>query len=117
VDVIAHLTWRVYPAGAVLALGVVVALSGLRRCRASWRRPLTEPMKPLLWMRGFRRTILGLALMGVGAAWIWHIGWLLAVALVIGFEETIESSIAVYAMDLEQDLVKPAAAPSALPRP
>ncbi len=58
-------------------------------------------MQPLAWMRGFRTTIIGLALAGVGAAWLWQIGWLLAVSLIVGFGETLESSLDIDAFERE----------------
>lgn len=92
------LSWRVYPVTVLVAGGGVLAATGLRRCLAAWWRPGGGVMQPLVWMGGFRRTVLGLALIGVGAAWFWQVGWLLAVALVVGFEETLESSLAIAAL-------------------
>ena len=42
--------------------------------------------------------MIGLALVATGAAWQWHIGWLLVLALAIAFEEVIETSIHAYAI-------------------
>ena len=49
-------------------------------------------------MRGFRLTVIGLALAAIAAAWAWQLGWLLVLALAIGGEETLESSIHAYAI-------------------
>ena len=92
------LEWTRYPAAALLALGVALALRGLRWCRAAFPRPRSAAMQPLAWMLGFRLTVIGLALVGVGAAWLWRLEWLLALSLAIGGEETLESSIAIGAL-------------------
>lgn len=97
-------SWRIYPAGVLIAAGVLLAASGLRRCLVAWRRPGGGVMQPLTWMGGFRRSIVGLALAGAGAAWTWQIGWLLALALVVGFEETLETSLAIAALRGEPGL-------------
>ena len=49
-------------------------------------------------MRGFRSTVIGLALLGIAAAWTWQLVWLLVLSLAIGGEETFESSIHAYAI-------------------
>jgi len=85
-------------AALLAALGLALAWRGLRLCRAALPRPRSASMQPLTWMRGFRLTLFGLALAGVGAAWFWHLGWLLALSLAIGGEETLESSIAIAAL-------------------
>ena len=97
-DGVMALEWTRYPAATLLALGVVVALRGLRSCRAAFPRPRAMSMEPLGWMLGFRLTIIGLALVGAGAAWLWRLDWLLALSLAIGGEETLESSIAIGAL-------------------
>jgi hypothetical protein len=86
---------RVYAAPAVIALGLALVLRAVRLARASWRRPLTTSMEPLGWLRGFRLAIIGLAVAGVGAAWLWQAAWLFWLALAVAFEETIETSIAI----------------------
>jgi hypothetical protein len=49
-------------------------------------------------MEGFRATIIGLALVGIGAAWIWHLTWLLAISLAVGGGETLETSLILFAL-------------------
>ena len=85
-DGVMHLTWTwgSYPAAALLALGLALALRGLQRCRAALPHPRAGAMQPLTWMRGFRLTIFGLAAAGAGAAWLWQLDWLLALSLAIG---------------------------------
>jgi hypothetical protein len=97
-DGVVLLAWRGYPATALMVLGLVLTLRALQRCHAAWRRPLTGLMQPLAWVRGFRLAMIGLALVGIGAAWLWQLGWLLAMALAIGGEETLEASIVIAAL-------------------
>ena len=102
-DGVLQLTWGSYAGAALLALGPVLAFRGLRRCRVDLPRPRSGAMQPLVWMRGFRLTIFGLALAGVGAAWLWQLDWLLALSLAIGGEETLETSIAISALRAQRE--------------
>ena len=52
------------------------------------------------WIQGLRLSVIGLALAGVGAVWGWQLTWLLVLSLAIGAEETLESSIVIYARKL-----------------
>jgi hypothetical protein len=56
-------------------------------------------------IEGFRLTVFGLVLIGVGAAVIWQARWLLLLALGIGFVEILESSalIAVWTWSRRRD--------------
>jgi hypothetical protein len=92
------LAWGSYVAAPVMALGLVLAFRGLRHCRIALPRPGSASMHSLTWMRGFRLTLFGLAVAGVGAAWLWQIEWLLFLSLAIGGEETLETSIAISAL-------------------
>jgi hypothetical protein len=102
---VVHLAWRAYPAAALIAVGIILAAAGVRRCSAAWRRPGSALTQPLAWMLGFRRTVLGLALAGLGVAWMWQVAWLLAVTLIIAAGETLESSldIAAFRQEIEGD--------------
>ncbi len=54
--------------------------------------------KLLPWIKGFRLSIIGLALAGLGVAWGWHLTWLLVLTLAIGGEEILESSMVIFAL-------------------
>lgn len=95
---LAELSWRAYPAVVLMAAGLLLAAGGIRTGYASWALGVNHPEKGLRWMLGFRRALIGLALMGIGAAWWWQLGWLLALALIIGGEEILESSICIFAL-------------------
>jgi hypothetical protein len=49
-------------------------------------------------MIGFRAFIIGLALIGVSAAWAWHMPWLLIVSLATAGGETLETSLILFAL-------------------
>lgn len=91
--------WRVYPAAVLIALGAAVALRGLR----GLCQPLRGPIVLLAWVRGFRLAVIGLALAGIGAAWLWRQPWILAIALGVGGEEFVESSNAIAALTRRRD--------------
>ena len=52
-------------------------------------------------MRGLRLTLLGVTLAAVAAGWLWQWPVMVAAGLVIGFEETLETSIAAWALNEE----------------
>jgi len=90
--------WALVGAGSVLLLfGGRVELDGITR-------PLRDPAKVLTWVRGFRLTMIGLALAGTGAGWLLGQTWLIVLSLAIGGEETLESSIMHFALTRGRDL-------------
>ena len=98
-ETLIELPWRVYPISAVIALGIGLALWGLLMVLNGLRGALGGDSGKLLpWRQGFRLSIIGLALVGLGVAWGWHLTWLLVLSLAIGGEETLESSIGIYAL-------------------
>jgi hypothetical protein len=97
-DAVADLSWRLYPAALLMAAGSAVAAAGLRREIDGILRPVRDPDKVLTFARGFRLAIIGGALAAIGAAWAWHLTWLLVLALVIGGEETLEGTLIIFAL-------------------
>ena len=98
-DSLTDLAWRVYPISALMALGIGLAMWGLLMLLNGLRSALRgDSAKILLWIEGFRLLIIGLAFTGVGVAWAWHLTWLLVLTLAIGGEETLESSIVIFAL-------------------
>lgn len=96
-----ELSWRLWPCLTAMELGALVAARGFVLAWRGARTPLHVPGKNWTWMRGFRLAILGLSVLGIGAAWLWQLPWLLALSLVVGFEETLETSIAAWALKQE----------------
>lgn len=102
------LGWRLYPAIALIAVGGLLTLRGGWLGWESARTPIERPGKNLTWMRGFRKSVQGLALVALAAGWAWHVPAIVAAALVIGFEETLETSIAIWALRQEEQLERTA---------
>jgi hypothetical protein len=84
--------WMSPIAVAVITLGLMVVWRGLRGGRDGERALLGQRIDMLNRIEGFRLTVFGLVLIGVGAAVIWQAQWLLLLALGIGFVEILESS-------------------------
>ncbi|MEX2226014.1 MAG: hypothetical protein WEB52_06170 [Dehalococcoidia bacterium] len=103
-DAIADVTYRIYPATAMIAAGVVMAFFGLRRDLAGLRAPFSDRNKTLNMLTGFRMAIVGIALMLFGAAWIAQVTWLMWLAAIIGLGELLESSLMISGIRTGQQL-------------
>jgi hypothetical protein len=97
-------SWHTYAASGLivagsplLLVGVVIEIDGITR-------PLRDPTKVIAWVRGFRLSMIGLALAGAGAGWLFDQTWLIVLSLAIGGEETLESSIMHFALTRGRDL-------------
>jgi hypothetical protein len=99
--------WVSSIAVAVIVVGLMLVWRGLRGGRDSGRALLGQRIDMLHRIEGFRLTVFGLVLIGVGAAVIWQARWLLLLALGIGFVEILESSalIAVWKGSRRRDAV------------
>jgi hypothetical protein len=84
--------WASAIAVALIALGLMLVWRGLRGGRDGDRALLGQRIDMLHRIEGFRLTVFGLVLIGVGAALNWQAQWLLLLALGIGFVEILESS-------------------------
>jgi len=98
------LSWQTSAPSALFALGTPVLITGLWRERDGLRRPLRDPTKVLKWVRGFRLSMIGLALAGSGAGWLFDQPWLIVLSLAIAGEPTLESSIMHFALTRGRDL-------------
>lgn len=87
------------PALLLLAGALLTARGGIWLVRA-FPHPRSRSMQPLTWMRGFRMTLFGLSLAGMGGGWLWGVPWLFWLAFAVGLEETIETSIAIHGLRL-----------------
>ncbi|TMB97456.1 MAG: hypothetical protein E6J42_07640 [Chloroflexi bacterium] len=96
--------WRLVPAVLLVMLGLIQTLLGVRRQAIGMLLPVRDPAKALTWLRGFRQTIVGLALLGVGTAWLFGAAWLLAISLIIGGGELFESSLDIWGLTKAKDL-------------
>jgi hypothetical protein len=102
--------WTSPIAFAVITLGVMLVWRGLRGGRHGERALLGQQIDMLSRIEGFRLTVFGLVLIGIGAAVIWRAQWLLLLALGIGFVEIVESSalIAVWRWSRRHSMTLPA---------
>ena len=103
-DALVPIPWQTAAAWTLIAAGGALLLLGGRIEIDGITRPLRDPAKVLTWVRGFRLSMIGLALAGSGAGWYFDQTWLLVLSLAIGGEETLESSIMHFALTRGRDL-------------
>ena len=97
-DSLTDLSWRVYPAAVIMAMGGAVVIRGGAALVQGIHIPFRDRSKPIVCVSGFRTAIVGLALAGIAGAWLWQQVWLLALVLASGGEELLESSVVLYAL-------------------
>lgn len=97
-EALVDLSWRVYPGGALLAVGLAAFARGVATLVRGLHIPIRDRSKPIVCVSGGRIAIVGLALAGIAGAWIWQQVWLLALSLAIGGEELLESSVILYVL-------------------
>ena len=97
-DALVDLPWRAYPGGAIMALGFAAAVYGAARLRAWWGVSAFDGAKVLVFVSGLRAVLVGLAIAGVGGAWIWQQLWILLISLAIGGEELLETSVILFVL-------------------
>jgi hypothetical protein len=83
----------------MMAAALVFGALGIRDIARGLGSPNVEPGKALRTMSAFRRMVIGLAGAGIAAGVAFEIQWLFWLSVAIGIEETIESSIAVWALE------------------
>lgn len=87
---------------AVLALlGVGLAVRAILEQVGAADAP-SRSARLLVGLRGFRLTVIGLALLGVAGGWFWGATWLVVLSLGIAGEETFESSVMIWGLEREQ---------------
>jgi len=98
-ETLIHLSWRLYLVVPMMMVGVVIAGWGAKRggtgLLGAWHG---DPAQLAPLMVGFRALIIGLALIGIGASWTWHILWLFIVSLATAGGETLETSLILFAL-------------------
>jgi hypothetical protein len=98
-EALMDLSWRLYLALPLMVLGAALAVWGIKRGVHGLICALRGDSAQLVTlMEGFRLAIVGLVVTGIGAAWAWHIPWLLVLSLVMGAGEMLESSIDIFAL-------------------
>jgi len=96
--------WQTVIQLVLMAIGPLIAGRGLVQEWDGLCRPIRDPAKVLTFLMGFRMSVIGLALIGIGAGWMWDITWLLVLSLAIGGEETLESTVHIFAVTRGKDL-------------
>jgi hypothetical protein len=82
-----------------MILGAALAVWGGKRGLKGLLRAVRGDSAYLVpFMEGFRATIIGLALVGLGIAWVWHLPWLLVLSLTTAAGETLETSLILFAL-------------------
>jgi len=95
-------SWRTLPAAVLATLGLSLVVRSGFRFRFSHRLPHGAPGKNLALMQSMRFVLAGGALLLIAAGWQFHVPVLIAIGALIGFEETIETSIAACALAEEK---------------
>ena len=86
------LPWRAYPITVLVLLGASLIAAGVSKAAGDLRRQQSGPERAFTYLYVFRRVIVGLALIGAGAAWYWQAPGLLAACVCIGIGELLEST-------------------------
>lgn len=97
-DALVDLSWRVYPASLILALGGAVLACGMATLFATTRIAAGDRGKPISLVTGIRLALAGGAIAALGASWLWQQLWRFILALAIGGEELLETSVVLYAL-------------------
>ncbi len=87
-----HLAWRGYPALALAFGGLARVIYAVVCECATPRARFGTDARLLSLLQEFRLAVIGLTLVGIAAAWYWHIPALLAIAVLIGAGETFEAT-------------------------
>ena len=87
--------WRWMPAIGLVLMGMLVAWHGLRGTPARRLGLLRSKAGALRRMEGWRRLLVGLTLIGLGASWGWESRLLLFLSLGIAFVELWEASVVI----------------------
>ncbi len=82
----------------LMTVGIALLAHGAMSLINSVRIPIQDSAKPIALVSGLRFVLVGMAVAGLGGAWIWQQVWLLALALVIGGEELLETSFVLFVL-------------------
>ncbi len=94
---------RLAPAGLIALLGVWLTVVGVVRQVRALRLPMGTTGKNHSWLRAMRQMIQGMSLLAIGLGWAWQLPVMIAAGAIFGFEETIETSIATWALKQEAE--------------
>ncbi len=94
---------RLFFAFPIAVIGAWLTFAGSWRQFRSLRLPLETRGKNYSWLRAMRQMLQGLSLVAIGLGWAWQMPVMIAAGAIIGFEETIETSIAAWALKQEAE--------------
>ncbi|MGE3075741.1 MAG: hypothetical protein AB7N24_18645 [Dehalococcoidia bacterium] len=94
---------RIVPAFAVALLGGWLSIAGIWRQARNLRRPLETKGRNWAWLRAMRQTLQGFAVLAIGVGWLCQLPVMIAAGAIFGLEETIETSIATWALKQEAE--------------
>ncbi|MEX0784636.1 MAG: hypothetical protein WD557_18530 [Dehalococcoidia bacterium] len=103
-DTIWSLDWRAYPAAILTALGLVLAGRGGLLMVRGFLSPYARPSKNLRTVRAMRALLQGLSLAAIALGWWLHWPAMFWAGVLVGFEETLETSIVTWALRQEYEL-------------
>jgi hypothetical protein len=92
---------RVYAAPAFVLAGLFVALHGIRLTWGALQLPSSEGGRNLRLMTGVRSAIVGTAVAGIAAGWLWQVEGAAIAAALIGAGELCETSVDIWALQRE----------------
>lgn len=104
---IVDLSWRIYPCAVLIAFGGGMFFYGAEMLINAVRISIWNLDRPVVWVRGFRAAIVGLAIVALGAAWLSQQLWVFLLALAIGGEELLETSVILFALRRGQRIMHP----------
>jgi len=94
---------RFVPALALLTVGCGLFLAGVWRQARSLRLPMGTRGKNHSWLRAMRQMSQGMSVLAIGLGWALQLPVAIAAGAIFGFEETIETSIATWALKQEAE--------------
>jgi hypothetical protein len=97
-DGLGEAPWRILPSALIMATGLAAFVYGVESLARALRISIWDLHRPIVWVAGFRAAIIGLAVAALGAAWLTQQLWVLLLALAIGGEELLETSIILFAL-------------------
>lgn len=103
-DTVWNLDWRLYPAATVAVLGLFFGTRGAVTMIRGFAEPMDHAGKNLRTMRAMRMMLQGISVAAIGLGWWFHWPVMVAAGAIVGFEETVETSIAAWALKQEFEL-------------
>ncbi len=102
-ETIWDLDWRPVPAAAITVIGLALASRGGTLMVRGFLCPYALPGKNLRTVRAMRALLQGVSLTAIALGWWLHWPVLVAAGLIIGFEETLETSVVTWALKQEYE--------------